>query len=137
MKISELKKHLLTVEEVNFELKDGNKVPSHFHVTEMGIVTKHFMDCGGVVRNEKVASLQLWDSSDFEHRLSPGKLLKIMSKTEAMLGMEDLDIEVEYQSGTVGKYGLDFNGTSAKGKMPDLIEVEGKGDCCVPGGGCC
>lgn len=98
MRLSEIKKHLSTAEAVNFELEDGTKVPEHFHVTEVGIITKQFIDCGGTVRNEKVANFQLWDANDFEHRLKPGKLLDIISLSEKVLGMEDLEIEVEYQS---------------------------------------
>lgn len=40
MKLSEIKKHLNTVELVNFELENGTPVPEHFHVTEVGVVTK-------------------------------------------------------------------------------------------------
>ena len=100
MKLSEIKKHLSTAEAVNFE----------FHVTEVGVVTKHFIDCGGTIRNEKVANFQLWDANDFEHRLKPTKLLNIIKLSEEKLGMEDLEIEVEYQAETIGKYDLDFNG---------------------------
>jgi hypothetical protein len=39
-------------------------VPEHFHVTEVGVVTKDFIDCGGTVRHEKVANFQLWDAND-------------------------------------------------------------------------
>src|SRR3546814_11286916 len=97
MKLSEIKKHLSTAEAVNFELENRTKVPEHFHVTEVGIVTKQFIDCGGTVRNEKVANFQLWDANDFEHRLKPGKLLNIIALSEKGLGMEDLEIEVEYK----------------------------------------
>ncbi len=54
---------------MNFQLENGTFVPEHFHVTEVGVVTKHFIDCGGTMRNEKVANFQLWDANDFEHRL--------------------------------------------------------------------
>lgn len=110
MKLSEIKQLLETVPTVNFRLEDGSFVPEHFHVTEIGIVTKHFIDCGGVVRNEKAANFQLWDANDYEHRLKPQKLQHIIGLSEKVLGMEDLDIEVEYQSDTIGKYGLDFDG---------------------------
>ena len=48
MKLSEIKKHLNTAEAVNFQLPTGEFVAEHFHVTEIGLVTKHFIDCGGV-----------------------------------------------------------------------------------------
>ena len=82
MKLSEVKNYLSTAESVNFELENGTSVPEHFHVTEVGIITKNFIDCGGVVRNEKVANFQLWDANDFEHRLKPKKLLDIIALSE-------------------------------------------------------
>ena len=45
MKLSELKSILDEIETVEFELPDGNLIPQHFHVTEIGQVDKRFMDC--------------------------------------------------------------------------------------------
>lgn len=155
MKLSDIKKHLSTAEAVNFELQNGTMVPEHFHVTEVGVVTKHFIDCGGTVRNEKVANFQLWDANDFEHRLKPQKLLNIIGLSEKVLGMEDLEIEVEYQNDTVGKYGLDFNGKNfvLTSKQTACLASDNCGipadkqkialgaltpaNACTPGGGCC
>jgi hypothetical protein len=110
MRLSELKEILTVVRELNFELPDGTLIPKHFHVTEVGQVNKTFVDCGAVVRQEKAAVLQLWEAGDTGHRLVPEKLNKIINLSERILGMEDSEIEVEYQDGTIGKYGLDFNG---------------------------
>lgn len=146
MKLSEIKTLLNTAETVNFELENGTKVPEHFHVTEIGIITKHFIDCGGKVRNEKVANFQLWDANDFEHRLKPQKLSNIISLSEKVLGMEDLEIEVEYQSDTIGKYNLGFDGTNfiLQSKKTACLAQEECGvtenkqeTCCTPAGGCC
>ena len=71
--------------------------------------------------------------------------------------MGDLEVEVEYQSDTIGKYGLDFNGKEfllttkqtaclasdacgipaekLKIKLSDLQAIEQSS--CTPGGGCC
>lgn len=157
MKLSQIKNFLNTVEAVNFQLPDGAMVPEHFHVTEVGIVTKHFIDCGGTVRSEKVANFQLWDANDYEHRLKPQKLLNIIDLSEKVLGMEDLEIEVEYQSGTIGKYDLGHDGSNflllAKqtaclaldrcglpeaGQKKPMVEL-GSSDqsCCTPKSGCC
>jgi hypothetical protein len=38
--------------------------------------------------------------------------LNIISLSEKVLGMEDLETEVEYQSGNIGKYDLGFDGTN-------------------------
>ena len=155
MKLSEIKKHLSTAEKVNFELQNGTLVPENFHVTEVGLVTKHFIDCGGTIRNEKVANFQLWDANDFEHRLKPTKLLNIINLSEEKLGMEDLEIEVEYQAETIGKYDLDFNGknfvlvskqtaclaSDACGIPQEKLKVNlaevTTQNSCKPGGGCC
>jgi len=110
MRLSEIKEHLATAQAVNFKLEDGTYVPENFHVTEVGVVTKNFIDCGGVVRKENTANFQLWNADDYDHRLKPQKLLNIIALSEKVLGMEESEIEVEYQQGTIGKYGLDFDG---------------------------
>lgn len=155
MKLSELKNKLSHAEAINFELENGTLVPEHFHVTEVGVVSKHFIDCGGTIRNEKVANFQLWNANDYDHRLKATKLLNIIKLSEEKLGMEDLEIEVEYQADTIGKYGLSFNGYNfvlvakqtaclasdscgippekIKVKMADLVTQ----NTCTPGGGCC
>ena len=157
MKLSDFKKQLSLVNELNFVLPNGNKVPQHFHVTEVGQVTKHFIDCGGVVRNEKVVNLQLWEAGDYDHRLAPKKLNDIINLSERVLGVEDAEIEVEYQSDTIGKYHLDFNegnflltatttnclASDKCGIPPEKLKISlnqlqnsGEG-CCAPGGKCC
>ncbi len=157
MKLSEIKKHLATAEAVNFKLPSGAFVPEHFHVTEVGLITRHFIDCGGTERLEKVVNFQLWDANDFEHRLKPQKLQHIIALSEQRLGIGDLEIEVEYQSETISKYGLHYNGKDfqlvpkhtaclasdacgippAKQKI-QLAEVAAeKQSCCTPGSGCC
>lgn len=104
MKLSEIKEILPTLENVEFQLENGTFVPEHFHVTEVGQIDKKFIDCGGVIRDEKAVNFQLWNADDYEHRLKPGKLLSIIRLSEEKLGIEDSEIEVEYQSDTIGKY---------------------------------
>lgn len=157
MKLSEIKTILADAESVNFQLPNGAMVPEHFHVTEVGIITKDFIDCGGTVRHEKVANFQLWDANDYEHRLKAEKLLNIIALSEKTLGMEDLEIEVEYQSETIGKYDLGFDGTNFQllykqtaclamdqcGVPVEKIKVNLSSlpvngqNSCTPGGGCC
>jgi hypothetical protein len=153
MKLSEIKEILPTLGNVEFQLENGMFVPEHFHITEIGVVTKHFIDCGGTIRNEKVINFQLWDANDFEHRLKPAKLLSIIKLSEEKLGIEDTEIEVEYQNETVGKYDLDFNGNHfvLKNKKTACLASDACGipkekqkimpisnsNTCTPGGGCC
>jgi len=110
MKLSQVKALLPTLNNVVFKLENGTLVPEHFHVTEVGMVSKHFIDCGGTIRNEKTINFQLWNANDYEHRLKPMKLLNIIELSEKQLGIEDVEVEVEYQSGTIGKYALAFDG---------------------------
>ncbi|SFU32846.1 hypothetical protein SAMN05216480_101768 [Pustulibacterium marinum] len=154
MKLSELKSHLANLERIAFELPDGNLVPSHFHVTEVGLVTKKFIDCGGTKRNEEVISLQLWEENDYDHRLHPEKLVAILELSEKELALPNSEIEVEYQGATIGKYDLDFNGSHflltskttnclAKDKCgihtekPKVKLSELQNSTCTPGSGCC
>ncbi|MCW3122602.1 MAG: hypothetical protein JWQ38_2094 [Flavipsychrobacter sp.] len=159
MKLSVIKQHLQDAESVNFRLPDGTFVPEHFHVTEVGIIIKDFIDCGGTVRHEKVANFQLWNANDNDHRLKAGKLLKIIALSEKVLGMEDMEVEVEYQSETIGKYDIDFDGSNflllakhtaclasdkcgipqekKKLAMVELSSSSSDKSCCTPGGGCC
>ena len=154
MKLSEIKDILPTLENVEFQLENGTFVPEYFHVTEVGQITKNFIDCGGVIRSEKVVNFQLWNANDFEHRLKPNKLLNIIKLSEEKLGMEDAEIEVEYQAETIGKYDLDFNGRNfiLKNKQTACLALdacgipiekqkvnlgESQSVCCTPNSGCC
>ena len=113
MKLSEIKKHLKGLSKIGFQLPNGELVASHFHVTEVGKVTKDFIDCGGKVRSEAVINFQLWEENDYDHRLHPDKLVAIIEMSEKIFKFDDLEIEVEYQGKeTIGKYDLDFDGTN-------------------------
>ena len=154
MKLSNIKEILPTLDNVEFQLADGTSVPEHFHVTEVGQITKHFIDCGGVVRTEKVVNFQLWDANDYEHRLKPTKLLNIIKLSEEKLGIEDAEIEVEYQNETIGKFDLGFDGKYfiLKNKQTACLASDACGipaekqkiklselssTCCTPNSGCC
>ncbi len=156
MKLSEFKNHLSQVSSLNFAQPNGIPVPNHFHITEAGLITKHFIDCGGTVRKEKSINFQVWTAEDLDHRFTPEKLLKIISLSEQIFNSEDLDIEIEYQTDTVGKYGLNFSdgnflltakqtdclakdncGVPQEKQKSQLAEIETSKSCCTPGGGCC
>lgn len=153
MKLSEIKTSLKNLESINFRLENGTYVPEHFHITEVGKITKHFIDCGGVVRTEEKIGFQLWTAKDFEHRLKAQKLLNIIALSERKLHLEDAEIEVEYQGETIGKYHLDFDGkdfillstaTACLAKDSCGIPQEKQKDtliaqntCCTPNSNCC
>ena len=106
MKLSEFKKHLNNLTTLNFVQPNGKFIPRHFHITEAGLVSKHFIDCGGKVHAEKTAVIQIWVAQDVEHRLSPSGLANIFHLSKSILDNDDLEIEVEYQTETVGIYTL-------------------------------
>lgn len=160
MKLSEVKMKLNQLEKIAFQLPNGELVPSHFHVTEVGKITKHFIDCGGTIRNEELVNFQLWSANDYDHRLHPEKLLKIIELSEEKLGIGDLEIEVEYQIvhgdlQSIGKFALDFDGTNflLATKQTDCLAKDNCGipsekvkvnlaemqsaSACDPNGGCC
>jgi hypothetical protein len=156
MKLSEIKNHLSTLKSIGFKLPNGELVQPHFHVTEVGKITKDFVDCGGEVRNETVINFQLWEENDYDHRLHPEKLAQIIGISEKMFNLEDLEIEVEYQGKeTIGKYNLDFDGThflltskitaclaqdacGIPAKKPTIkISDMGSANSCAPDSGCC
>ena len=70
--------------------------------------------------------------------------------------MEDLEIEVEYQSDTIGKYDLGFDGENflllakktaclaneacgvpEQRKKVEMVNLAGTSNSCAPGSGCC
>ncbi|MFD1064351.1 DUF6428 family protein [Winogradskyella litorisediminis] len=157
MTLLEIKKHLENLNQIEFKLPNGSLVPSHFHVTEVGKISKTFIDCGGKLRQESVINFQLWEADDYDHRLHPDKLLNIIKLSEEKLGLRDVEIEVQYQSDTIGKYDLGFKDGSfllvskqtnclaldscgipnlkPKLKISELQNQATKG--CTPDSGCC
>ncbi|MDT0648825.1 DUF6428 family protein [Autumnicola edwardsiae] len=156
MKLSEIKKHLGELNQIGFKLPDGTLVPRHFHVTEIGKISKKFIDCGGTLRDEEVVNFQLWEAQDYDHRLHPEKLMSIIELSERVLELEDLEIEVEYQGNTIGRYDLGFDGKHFlllnkqtaclaldqcgvdDNSKPKIAKFEPSSSAaCEPGSGCC
>jgi len=157
MKLSELKNQLSNLDEINIILPNGQAVPSHFHITEVGLTTKHFIDCGGDVHTNTYANIQIWVADDLHHRLQPSKFLHIIDLSEKVLQGNDYELEVEYQTDTIGIYGLEVQGSDfklvpkftdclakVKCNLPQpkqklqLIDLTANNEsCCTPGGGCC
>lgn len=157
MKLSDLERELKNVDSVTILLPTGGFVPPHFHVTEIGLLSKKYIDCGGTLREETKIGFQLWEADDYDHRLTPTKLQSIIDLSKEKLDLPDEEIEVEYQGDTIGKYGLDFDGNyfhlrstvtdclapdkcgvpvqKKKVSLRDLNQnMEQK---CTPGSGCC
>ena len=107
MKLRDLKTTLSRhpAQGVRFVLPDGNPIPAEFHVTEVGHVVKKFIDCGGTVRAAESCLLQAWVSAgDQDHALTTDKLAKILSLSAKVLPSDDLEVEIEYDAGSVAQY---------------------------------
>ena len=156
MKLSAFKTIVRSLEALRFKLPNGHLVPSHYHVTEVGQSNKRFIDCGGTVREETAVVFQLWYADDEDHRLAPQKMVDIVTLAEERLGIDDHEIEVEYQDATIGKYGLAFDGEAfvlttkltaclaldqcgipGDDTFIDLGASTASATGCTPGGGCC
>ena len=153
MLISAFKQTLRELDTLKFQLPNGEFVPAHFHITEVGNITRNFIDCGGVQRQENKLNLQLWVASDTDHRLDPTNLLNILQLAEKQLGNSNEEVEVEYQQSTIGRYKLAFDGvvfqlinTQTACLAPDQcgipqekprVRVTASGLSCNPNSGCC
>src|SRR5476649_2901588 len=93
---------------LGFVLPDGDPIPPDFHITEIGHVTKNFVDCGGSVRSTAACVLQAWNAAnDPDHRLTAGKLAAILDLAGAVVPSDDLEVEVEYEGCQISQYPVD------------------------------
>ena len=153
MLISAFKQTLRELDTLKFQLPNGEFVPAHFHITEVGNVKRNYIDCGGKLREENKINLQLWVASDTNHRLKPNDILEILQLAEKQLGYSNLELEVEYQQNTIGRYKLAFDGavfqlinTQTACLAPDQcgipqekprVRLSASGVNCNPNSGCC
>jgi hypothetical protein len=126
----------------------GLGVQPNFHITEIGKTTKNFVDCGGNKRTTTNTTLQIWVANDREHRLTVGKLIKIIEAGKDLVSDED-EIVFEYDNGyTLGLFGIElcqildtvFNIFLSKRKAaclaPDQCGITAENNCCG-NKGCC
>lgn len=157
MTIKELKEGILGINELNFALPNGRLIPSYFHITEMGLKTKKFIDCGNTLRSESLITFQIWHAQDYQHRLDAQKFRQIISAAEPLFDSENLEIEVEYQSDLSlsifslsleeGVFKLiakestclasDHCGIPPEKMKLNLNDLISSSTSCAPGGGCC
>src|SRR5438034_160897 len=110
MNLSELKTALRAHPDrlLRLILPDGDAIPAQFHVTEVGHVTKQFIDCGGTVRSLESCLLQTWvPEGETDHQMTAGKLAKILDLSRKVIPSDDLSVEVEYDCSVVGQYTVD------------------------------
>jgi hypothetical protein len=148
MKLHQFKALLAANRDKQFllQLPDGKAVPQSFHITEVGFVSKTFIDCGGKVHTVQTCQLQAWIGPDVDHRIEAGKMADILEKSAAIVPNDFLDIEVEYEDTVISQYpvaaavvtdaSVTLNLTT---KHTDCLAKE---LCltpagCAPGSGCC
>ena len=130
MKLSELKAILESQPDKSpqFILPDGDQVPAHFHLTEVGHVAKNFIDCGGTIRKTESTVLQLWvNDGDADHRLNAGKMAKILALGERVLPHYDLEVEVEYDDYAISQFPI--TGFESSGDHIDFTMTTKHTDC--------
>jgi hypothetical protein len=53
--------------------------------------------------------LQTWFADDVDHRLTAGKLLKILDKAKSFLASDELDVDVEHEVGYISQFPLELS----------------------------
>ncbi|MBA3963298.1 MAG: hypothetical protein H0X40_15550 [Chthoniobacterales bacterium] len=109
MKLKDLKATLLLHSAAHFRfiLPDGDEIPAHFHITEVGHVAKRFVDCGGTLHDTReTCLLQTYVAADLDHRLDAATLARILDLGKAVLPNENLEVEVEYDCCVTAQYPL-------------------------------
>src|SRR6202030_4185409 len=98
MKLSDLRAVLEKYPDTlpRFVLPDGDYIPAHAHVTEVGHVAKNFIDCGAVTGKSETVLLQTHVGQDTDHRLKSDRFAKILQLGERVLPHDRLEVEVEY-----------------------------------------
>jgi hypothetical protein len=132
-----------------FVLPDGDYIPAHAHVTEVGHVVRNFIDCGGLTGQEEKVVLQTHVGDDADHRLRSDRFAKILQLGSRVIPSADLDVDVEYDCCVVAQYpiaeatldGQHLNLILQRGRTQcrarERREVETTANCCVTSPACC
>lgn len=124
-----------------FILPDGDQIPAHFHITEVGHVAKRFIDCGGKLHDTTdTCLLQTYVADDTEHRLTAGKFAKILQLGDQVLPHDELEVEVEYDCCVVVQYSIataEFAGDHVEIRLGEKqTDCLAKEKCGINGEGC-
>jgi hypothetical protein len=106
MKLSDLRTALEKYPDTlpRFVLPDGDFIPAHAHVTEVGHVSKIFIDCGGVLGKSEMVLLQTHVGRDTEHRLKSDRFARILELGARVVPHDQLEVQVEYDCCVVAQY---------------------------------
>jgi len=125
-----------------FVLPDGDFIPAHAHVTEVGYVVKNFIDCGGATGKRETVLLQTHVGEDTEHVLKADRFAKILKLGERVLPHDQLEVEVEYDCCVVAQYPI--SEIRPAGEHLDVILGKRRTQCLAqersknePAGSCC
>jgi hypothetical protein len=146
MKVSQFFKYLDAISDdcsIIFKTPNCKLLPLHFHITEAATVNKKFVDCGGVEREDSYASIQLWTADDYNHRITSGKLRKIILN-HLVSTDNDMELLLECDDNSLTTYTIESSELIGKtvvfllGKKttqclaPDKcgVKVEAKKPCC-------
>ena len=110
-----------------FVLPDGNYVPAHAHITEVGHLVRKFIDCGGETGEEEKVLLQTHVGCDTEHRLRSDRFAMILELGARVLPNDRLDVEVEYDCCVVAQYPISEG--RLEGEHLDLLLSRGRTQC--------
>ncbi len=124
MTLAELKKILRLRPEAHlrFVLPNGEQIPSHFHLTEVGHVAKKFVDCGGTFREREACVLQTYVAEDFEHRLEAGRFADILDLGRSILPDDALEVELEWDCCVISQYPI-ASGRAVDGRLEFRLEA--------------
>lgn len=150
MTLSELKDALADHKgkSLTFRLPDGEAIPPHFHITEIGFSRKEFIDCGGTVRVEGKCLLQVWVANDVDHRVDVDKFLQILDHGNPVIPTDSLPVEIEYEHPWVSHFPAESLELSENAVVivlstrhtdclaKDVCGIDEE-DCCSVGSGCC
>jgi hypothetical protein len=132
-----------------FVLPNGDYIPAHAHVTEVGYVVRNFIDCGGLTGKEEKVVLQTHLGSDADHRLRSDRFSKILQLGNRVIPNADLDVDVEYDCCVVAQYPITeatpedehLNLILQRGRTQcrarERRESETAADCCTTSVVCC
>ena len=89
------------------QLPDASAVPISFHITEVALMHKTFIDCGGTLRENKSCQLQAWVGPDDDHRIASGKMADILALAAPFLSDEELPLEIEYEQSSISQFAVE------------------------------
>src|SRR6059058_4144987 len=129
MKLRELQDTLRTNPETfpRLVLPDGDYIPAHAHITEIGHVVRNFIDCGGLSGTEEKVVLQTHVGSDTDHRLTSDRFATILQLGSRVIPSGDLNVDVEYDCCVVAQYPIAE--AAPDGEHLNLILQRGRTQC--------